>query len=76
MSESINTNDSDNRKSRGGKGAAPEHPHKTLRETMADCVSALSLGPEDLESVRAAFARKKTARKDAERRDGNRGGPE
>jgi hypothetical protein len=55
---------------------SPECPHKTLREVMADCVSALSLGPEDLDSVRATFARKKTAQKDAERRDGNRGEPE
>lgn len=76
MSKPINTNDSDNQKNRRRKGATSEHPHKTLREVMADCVSALSLGPEDLASVEECIARKKTAQENAERRDSNRGVPE
>ena len=33
-----------------------ETPRRTLREVMADCVSALSLGPEEIDAAEAYYA--------------------
>jgi hypothetical protein len=43
-----------------GNTPPPNPPKKTLRDVMADCVSALSLGPEDLASSVAYYERNKT----------------
>jgi len=41
-----------------GLPAKPLHeaPRRTLREVMADCVSALSLGPEEIDAAEACYA--------------------
>jgi hypothetical protein len=51
-------------------------PKKTLRDVMADCVSALSLGPEDLAAARECYRIKKTTPEPPDEPNGGRGVPE